>query len=158
MAKKRQRNKVYKPPEPKLETQFNCPECGRKKVVEVRFNKKENKGYLRCRACRETYDTFLKRASTPIDIYYEWINHRDKEKEGEYDKQKNEEGGDEYEEGEENEIQEENQENEYDNENGNDNDNDNDNDNYNDNDNENDNEEQSQEKDEDYNDEEGSDY
>ena len=142
MAKKRQRKKVYKPPAPKLETQFNCPECGRKKVVEVRFNKKENKGYLRCKACREGYEAKLKRASTPIDVYYEWINHRDREKEEGYDKQKNEEGGDEYEEGEENEFQEENQENEYDN----------------DNENENDNEEQSQEKDEDYNEDEESDY
>ena len=45
MAKKRQRKKIYKIPEPKLEKTFNCPECGRKKVVEVRFNKKESKGY-----------------------------------------------------------------------------------------------------------------
>ena len=147
MAKKRQRKKVYKPPAPKLETQFNCPECGRKKVVEVHFNKKENKGYLRCKACRESFDTKLKRASTSIDIYYKWINHRNKEKEEEYDKEKNEEVGDEYEQGEENEIQEENQYNEYDNENDNDNDN------------ENDDGEQSQEKDdEDYNEEEGSNY
>ena len=144
MAKKRQRKKVYKPPAQKLETQFNCPECGRKKVVEVRFNKRENKGYLRCKACGEQYDTNLKRASTPIDVYYEWINHRDREKEEEYNKEKTEEGGDEYEQGGENEYQEENQENDYDNEN--------------DNDNDNDNEEQSQEKDEDYNEDEGSDY
>ena len=140
MAKKGQRRKVYKPLIPKIETQFNCPECGRKRVVDVHFNKKENKGYLRCKACREEYNTNLKRASTPIDIYYEWINHRDKEKEQGYDKQKNEEGGDEYEEGEENEIQEENNQNEFDNEN--------------EVDNENDKEEQSQEKDEDYNEDE----
>ena len=79
MAKKRQRKKVYKPPQPKLETQFNCPECGRKKVVEVHFNKRDNKGYLRCRACGEEYESKLKRASEPIDIYYNWINHRDNE-------------------------------------------------------------------------------
>ena len=41
MAKKKQRKKIYKIPEPKLEKVFNCPECGRKKVVEVRFNKKK---------------------------------------------------------------------------------------------------------------------
>ena len=81
MAKKRQRKKVYKPPQPKLETQFNCPECGRKKVVEVHFNKRDNKGYLRCRACGEEYEGKLKRASEPIDIYYNWINHRDNERE-----------------------------------------------------------------------------
>ena len=92
MAKKKQRKKVYKPPAPKLETQFNCPECGRKKVVEVRFMKKENKGYLRCRACGEEYQGKLKRASTPIDIYYEWIDHRDQEKEEEYKKKQMKKG------------------------------------------------------------------
>ena len=142
MAKKTQRKKVYKPQVPKLVAQFNCPECGRKKVVEVHFNKREKKGYLRCKACREQYNTNLKRASTPIDIYYEWINHRDREKQEGNNKGKAEEGGDEYEEGGENEYQEENQENDYDNEN--------EIDNYN--------EEQSQEKDEDYNEDEGSDY
>ena len=143
MAKKKQRKKVYKPPAPKLETQFNCPECGRKKVVEVRFMKKENKGYLRCRACGEEYQGKLKRASTPIDIYYEWIDHRDQEKEEEYKKKTNEEEGEE--EKEEYDEQGEQQENGYDNDND-------DNENY-------ENEDQSQNKgDEDYNEEEGSDY
>ena len=104
MAKKKQRKKVYKPPAPKLETQFSCPECGRKKVVEVRFIKKENKGYLRCRACGEQYETKLKRASTPIDIYYSWIDERDqkKEKDNEIENNNNPEDEDNVEEGEEN--------------------------------------------------------
>ena len=113
MAKKRQRKKVYKPPPPKLETQFNCPECGRKKVVEVHFDKRENKGHLRCRACGEEYESKLKRASEPIDIYYNLINHRDIEIERN-NKKNNEEGGDEIEEGENEEIEQ--QENEIDNE------------------------------------------
>ena len=104
MAKKKQRKKVYKPPAPKLETQFSCPECGRKKVVEVRFIKKENKGYLRCRACGEQYETKLKRASTPIDIYYSWIDERDqkKEKENDIENNNNPDEEDNVEEGEEN--------------------------------------------------------
>ena len=84
MAKKRQRKKAYKPPNPKLGSSFNCPECGRKKVVEVKFNKRENKGYLRCRGCGVEFNTKLKRATTPIDIYYSWIDHRDEEKEQNY--------------------------------------------------------------------------
>ena len=96
MAKKRQRKKVYKAPAPKLETQFNCPECGRKKVIQVRFIKRENKGYLRCKACGEEFEGKLKRATTPIDIYYQWIDFRDEEKEKEY-KQENEERGEEVE-------------------------------------------------------------
>ena len=104
MAKKKQRKKIYKPPAPKLETQFSCPECGRKKVVEVRFIKKENKGYLRCRACGEQYETKLKRASTPIDIYYSWIDERDqkKEKDNEIENNNNPDEEDNVEEGEEN--------------------------------------------------------
>ncbi len=85
MAKKRQRKKIYKIPEPKLEKTFNCPECGRKKVVEVRFNKKENKGYLRCRACGDNYEARLKKASSPIDVYYQWIDFKDEERDKEYD-------------------------------------------------------------------------
>ena len=143
MAKKRQRKKVYKPPQPKLETQFNCPECGRKKVVEVHFNKRDNKGYLRCRACGEEYESKLKRASEPIDIYYNWINHRDNEREknNENNQKNKEEGAEEVEEGENEEIEQqenENEELEQSKDNGNDDD--------------------DEEADGDYNEEEGSDY
>ena len=110
MAKKRQRKKIYKIPEPKLEKTFNCPECGRKKVVEVRFNKKENKGYLRCRACGDNYEARLKKASSPIDVYYQWIDFKDEEREKEYDNKIKDE---EVQEGEE---QENNDNNEYENE------------------------------------------
>ena len=97
MAKKRQRKKIYKIPVPKLEKTFNCPECGRKKVVEVRFNKKEHKGYLRCRACGDEFETKLKRASAPIDVYYQWIDEKDKEREKEYENKINDEENDEQE-------------------------------------------------------------
>ena len=97
MAKKRQRKKIYKIPVPKLEKTFNCPECGRKKVVEVRFNKKEHKGYLRCRACGDEYETKLKRASAPIDVYHQWIDEKDKEREKEYENKINDEENDEQE-------------------------------------------------------------
>ena len=107
MAKKKQRKKINKIPEPKLDKTFNCPECGRKKVVEVRFNKKEGKGYLRCRSCGDEYEGKLKRASSPIDIYYEWIDFRDNEKEKEYQNKVNDE--------QENEEREEQENNENDN-------------------------------------------
>ena len=118
MAKKRQRKTTFKFPTAKIGTSFNCPECGRKKVVEVRFNKRENIGYLRCRSCGVEYNGKLKRATTPIDVYYEWIDHRDEEKENNCldennNKEENEEveQGEEIEQGEENEVEEE-QENE----------------------------------------------
>ena len=121
MAKKRQRNKIYKIPVPKLEKTFNCPECGRKKVVEVRFNKKENKGYLRCRACGDNYETKLKKASSPIDVYYQWIDFKDEEREKEeYDNKIKDEEGEEGEEQEnndnynENDNEEENEDENYD--------------------------------------------
>ena len=92
MAKKKQRKKVYKVPVAKLRTQFNCPECGRKNVVEVHFSKRDNRGYIRCRACGEGYEGDIKRASLPIDIYYNWINQRDLEKE----RAKSDKNGNEY--------------------------------------------------------------
>ena len=116
MAKKRQRKKIYKIPVPKLEKTFNCPECGRKKVVEVRFNKKENKGYLRCRACGENFEAKLKRASCPIDVYYEWIDFIDSEREKEYENKIKEEGKEEDGEGEGEGGEDEYNENEEDNE------------------------------------------
>ena len=123
MAKKRQRKKIYKIPVPKLEKTFNCPECGRKKVVEVRFNRKENKGYLRCRACSEEYEAKLKKASEPIDVYYEWIDFRDNEREKEYENKIK---------AEDNEEEENYDGNENDNDNDNENDEDNEDENYND--------------------------
>ena len=94
----KQRKKVFKPPQPKLATLFNCPECGRQKIIEVRMLRKDKKGHLQCRACGVEFETKLKSATTPIDIYYEWIDYRDNEKEKDYqnkvnDEQENEEGG-----------------------------------------------------------------
>ena len=104
MAKKKQRKKVYKKQEKKLETQFRWTECERKNVKAEHIIKKENKGYLRCRACGEQYETKLKRASTPIDIYYSWIDERDqkKEKENDIENNNNPDEEDNVEEGEEN--------------------------------------------------------
>ena len=70
-------------PVPKLDKIFSCPECGRKKVVDVRFNKKDKKAFLRCHACGEEYETELKRAMAPIDVFYKWIDEKDKEREKE---------------------------------------------------------------------------
>ena len=103
MAKKKQRKKVFKPPQPKLATLFNCPECGRQKIIEVRMLRKDKKGHLQCRACGVEFETKLKSATTPIDIYYEWIDYREKEQEKEI------EGKEEIEE-EENENEEKNDE------------------------------------------------
>ena len=113
MAKKRQRKKIYKIPEPKLEKTFNCPECGRKKVVEVRFNKKESKGYLRCRACGDNYEAKLKKASAPIDVYYEWIDYVDKEREKEFNDKLKDEVNDEEQENYENNNEEDNDDEDY---------------------------------------------
>ena len=113
MAKKKQRKKIYKIPEPKLEKVFNCPECGRKKVVEVRFNKKENKGYLRCRACGDNYEAKLKKASAPIDVYYEWIDFVDKEREKEFNDKLKDEVNDEEQENYENNNEEDNDDEDY---------------------------------------------
>ena len=83
MVKKKSRRKIIKAPVPKLDTIFNCPLCGQKKTVAVNFIKKENKGFLRCKACKEEFISPLKRADTFIDIYYRWVNSLEKRKEKE---------------------------------------------------------------------------
>ena len=97
MVKKKQRKKVLKMPVPKLDKIFSCPECGRKKVVDVRFIKKDKKAFLRCHACGEEYETELKRAMAPIDVFYKWIDEKDKEREKEDENQNKDEENDEQE-------------------------------------------------------------
>ncbi len=65
---------------------------------------------MRCRACGDNYEAKLKKASSPIDVYYQWIDFKDEEREKEYDNKIKDE---EVKEGEE---QENNDNNEYDNE------------------------------------------
>ena len=81
MVKKKSRRKIIKAPVPKLDTIFNCPLCGQKKTVAVNFDKKNNIGYLRCKACKKSYETKIKRADAFIDIYYKWVNQLEKDRE-----------------------------------------------------------------------------
>ena len=87
MVKKKSRRKIIKAPVPKLETVFNCPLCGHKKTVAVVFNKKENKGYLRCKGCNEEYSSKLRRADAYIDIYYRWVDELQKRRNKEEEEQ-----------------------------------------------------------------------
>ena len=87
MVKKKSRRKIIKAPIPKLDTIFNCPCCGHKKTVAVNFDKKNNKGYLRCKACKKSYEANLRRADTFIDIYYKWVNKLEQEREKELEEE-----------------------------------------------------------------------
>ena len=78
MVKKKARRKIIKPPQPKLDTVFNCSKCGHKKTVEVKFVKKEKKAYLRCKSCQEKYETNIRPADAYIDIYYRWVDYLEK--------------------------------------------------------------------------------
>ena len=74
MVKKNTRRKVIKPPQPKLDTVFNCYNCGTKKTIEVKFDRKEKKATLRCKACGIKFETNIRPADAYIDIYYRWID------------------------------------------------------------------------------------
>ena len=78
MVKKKTRRKIIKPPQPKLDTVFNCSRCGHKKTVEVKFNRKEKKAFLRCKSCQEKYETNIRPADAYIDIYYRWVDYLEK--------------------------------------------------------------------------------
>ena len=90
MVKKKTRRKVIKPPQPKLETVFNCCECGQKKTVAVKFDRKAKIGYLRCKACNVEFETKLRPADAYIDVYYRWVDEIEKEKERSSDEEKEE--------------------------------------------------------------------
>ena len=75
MVKKKTRRKVIKPPQPKLDTVFNCYKCGTKKTIEVKYNRKEKIATLRCKACGIKFETNIRPADAYIDIYYRWIDH-----------------------------------------------------------------------------------
>ena len=78
MVKKKTRRKVIKPPQPKLETIFNCPKCGHKKTVAVTFIKKDKLGLLVCKNCRRNFETKIRSADAYIDVYYKWIDELEK--------------------------------------------------------------------------------
>ena len=122
MVKKKSRKKIIKAPVPKLDTVFNCPQCGHKKTVEVKFNKKEKERNLKCKACSASFTGKLKKQSAYIDIYYQWIDKldRDREKEENNEESKNENEDEEdrdYEKGSNEENEQEEAINEKDNEN-----------------------------------------
>ena len=160
MVKKKTRRKIIKPPQPKLDTVFNCPKCDHKKTVAVTFNRKEKTGTLICKNCRRTFETTIRSADAYIDVYYKWIDELEKKenKSSSESEEENEQSKNEYEEehnsenkNEENE--DENEENSYKEDNDRDNENEeeegeNENDNENDNDEENENDDENRVEDE----------
>mgnify|MGYP002627493178 CR=1 FL=1 len=90
MVKKKTRRKIIKPPQPKLDTVFNCSRCGHKKTVEVKFIRKEKKAFLRCKSCQEKYETNIRPADAYIDIYYRWLDYLEKKENESSDEEKKE--------------------------------------------------------------------
>ena len=90
MVKKKTRRKIIKPPQPKLDTVFNCSRCGHKKTVEVKFIRKEKKAFLRCKSCQEKYETNIRPADAYIDIYYRSLDYLEKKENESSDEEKKE--------------------------------------------------------------------
>ena len=63
MVKKKTRRKIIKPPQPKLDTVFNCLVCGHKKSVVVKFNRKEKTGPLLFKQRARSFSILLIRLS-----------------------------------------------------------------------------------------------
>ena len=131
MVKKKTRRKVIKPPQPKLDTVFNCYKCGTKKTIEVKYNRKEKIATLRCKACGIKFETNIRPADAYIDIYYRWIDHiqeeenknSDEESKNKSDSEEKEYDDNDEEEKEEDESEKEEKEEKSDNEEENENDN-----------------------------------
>ena len=91
MVKKKTRRKIVKPPQPKLDTVFNCFKCGQKKTVAVKFNRREKTAHLQCKSCKIEFDTNIRPADAYIDIYYRWIDELEKERDKSSDEEEAEE-------------------------------------------------------------------
>merc|ERR1712194_915456 len=59
---------------PKLDTEFDCPYCGNNKCVEVKMNRPDQLGELKCRVCGTSYQTRVNYLNEPVDVYAEWID------------------------------------------------------------------------------------
>merc|ERR1712194_39797 len=59
---------------PKLDTEFDCPYCGNNKCVEVKMNRPDQLGELKCRVCGVSYQTRVNYLNEPVDVYAEWID------------------------------------------------------------------------------------
>ena len=92
MVKKKTRRKIVKPPQPKLDTVFNCFKCGQKKTVAVKFNRREKTAHLQCKSCKTDFETNIRPADAYIDIYYRWIDELEKERDKSSDEEEEEKG------------------------------------------------------------------
>ena len=90
MVKKKTRRKIVKPPQPKLDTVFNCFKCGQKKTVAVKFNRREKTAHLQCKSCKTDFETNIRPADAYIDIYYRWIDELEKERDKSSDEEEEE--------------------------------------------------------------------
>jgi len=57
-----------------LDTEFDCPFCGRQNTCEVFLDKSKNIGKIRCKVCLEDFQCKIHRLSREIDVYSEWID------------------------------------------------------------------------------------
>eukprot|EP00938_MAST-03A_sp_MAST-3A-sp1_P002343 g2343.t1 len=59
---------------------FKCPFCAHNKAVQCVMNKKDKIATLKCRICSEEYQGRIHYLSEPIDVYNEWINELNEER------------------------------------------------------------------------------
>lgn len=62
------------PPKPKLDKVFDCPFCAHGNCVEVKMNRQEKVGQLKCRICNVDYTKRIEYLDEPVDVYSDWID------------------------------------------------------------------------------------
>lgn len=74
----RRKSKRQAPPKRKtiepLEKYFTCPFCNHKYACDVQMDKCRNIAKIKCRVCREEFQTRINYLSDPIDVYNEWVD------------------------------------------------------------------------------------
>ncbi|KAI9173047.1 hypothetical protein H9P43_007178 [Blastocladiella emersonii ATCC 22665] len=74
MGKRKSSRKPVAKVKTRLPTVFNCPYCNHEKSIEVKLDKPNRIGTVKCRVCHETWQTNINALSAPVDVYSDWID------------------------------------------------------------------------------------
>eukprot|EP01067_Filipodium_phascolosomae_P002654 Filipodium_phascolosomae@DN2455_c0_g1_i2.p1 len=98
MGKRKSRKIEKRGPPLKLPTTFDCPYCGRGSAIEVKLDKKNLIGILRCinlecEVSENAWQTRITCLDHPVDVYHMWIDacHGVQKEEGEGEDKKEDE-------------------------------------------------------------------
>eukprot|EP01115_Flamella_aegyptia_P004699 TRINITY_DN2009_c0_g1_i1.p1 TRINITY_DN2009_c0_g1~~TRINITY_DN2009_c0_g1_i1.p1 ORF type:complete len:115 (+),score=18.76 TRINITY_DN2009_c0_g1_i1:48-347(+) len=80
MGRRKSRKIPEKKPKPKVATIFDCPLCNHEQTVECTLYKKKKIGEVVCTVCGGKHQLRINYLSAAIDIYSDWIDYLEENK------------------------------------------------------------------------------